>query len=128
MTAITGLSASSYDAYAREASRLVSPTPDITTKVVTQDSGLQLGPFSVRYSSTDYEFDLSGFGQMPDAFGDTLDAATQSRDLYESQLAASARSSTPAENAISLRQALASYQYCQDMPLTMPISSFTATA
>lgn len=128
MTAIAGLSATSLDAYRREASRLATPTPPVTAKVVTRDTGLQLGPFSLRYSTTDYEFDLAATG-LSDSFGEALDAATQAQSLNESLPFASAfRADAYADNALTLRQALCSYQTCQNLPATVPGSMFRTTA
>lgn len=128
MTAIAGLSATNIGAYQREAARLSTPTPAVTAKVVTRDAGFQLGPFSLRYSTTDYEFDLAPTG-LSDSFGEALDAAAQAQRLGESiPFASTFRADTYADNALTLRQALTSYQNCQSLPTTAPVAMFSATA
>jgi hypothetical protein len=126
MTAIAGI-ASSIGAYQREASRLSTATSSVTAKVVTRDAGLSLGPFSFQYTATDYEFDLGDTG-LTSSFTDALDAAAQAQNLGESMASASSWSSDAPQNAQTLRQALASYQTCQNLPTTDTASRFTATA
>jgi hypothetical protein len=125
MTAIAGAVSASIGAYRREASRLAF-VPPVSTKVVTRGTGLNLGPFSLQYTATDYEFDMVGAG-LGSSFADALDAAAQAQSLGDAAASAASRPDTP-RNALSLRQAVTSYQTCQDRPTTVPPIMFTATA
>ncbi|KHK01415.1 hypothetical protein [Desulfovibrio sp. TomC] len=94
-------------AYQREASRLASAVPNVGGKIVNREAGFNVGPFSVRYTATDYEFDLTGAtAQTPQtSFADTLDAAATVAKLAEMP----ALEETPPPNALTRRQALAGY-------------------
>jgi len=108
-------------AYQREASRLATATPRVAGKVVTRDAGVTLGPFSVRFTAKDYEFDLSGAG-VQTSFADALDAADRARSLgFPSETA-------PPDNALTRRQALTSYQAVRDLPLQDRPVMFDVTA
>lgn len=96
--------ASPIGAYQREASRLTPAAPRVSGKVISREAGLSFGPFSVRYSATDYEFDLSG-ATAQTSFTDALDAAAASALLAETP----ALGETPPPNAYTRRQALAGY-------------------
>ena len=96
--------ASPIGAYQREASRLTPAAPRVSGKVISREAGLSFGPFSVRYSATDYEFDLSG-ASVQTSFVDALDAAAASALLAETP----ALGETPPPNAYTRRQALAGY-------------------
>ena len=74
--------ASPIGAYQREASRLTPAAPRVPGKVISREAGLSFGPFSLRYSATDYEFDLSG-ASVQTSFADALDAAAASARLAE---------------------------------------------
>jgi hypothetical protein len=113
--------ASPVQAYQREASRLATATPRVAGKVVTRDAGVTLGPFSIRFTAKDYEFDLSGVGVQA-SFADALDAAGQARHLGDT-----ADTTTP-PNALTRRQALASYRASQDLPLEARPIMFETTA
>lgn len=126
MTAITGLT-SSIGAYQREASRDLGGTLPVAAKVVTRDAGLSLGPFSLTYTATDYEFDLGDAGGLAaGTFADALDAASQRQALGESMAATTDGDAAP--NALTRRQALAGYQACLRRPATATAATmFTAT-
>ena len=96
--------ASPIGAYQREASRLTPAAPRVSGKVISREAGLSFGPFSVRYSATDYEFDLSGASAQT-SFADALDAAAASALLAETP----ALGQAPPPNAYTRRQALAGY-------------------
>ena len=100
--------ASPIGAYQREASRLTPVAPRVAGKVISREAGLSFGPFSVRYSATDYEFDLSGASAQK-SFADALDAAAAAAQLQDAsgspQLADDVASSP-----LRRRQALAGYQ------------------
>ncbi len=96
--------ASPIGAYQREASRLTPAAPRVPGKVINREAGLSFGPFSLRYSATDYEFDLSG-ASVQTSFVDALDAAAASALLAETP----ALGQTPPPNAYTRRQALAGY-------------------
>ena len=96
--------ASPIGAYQREASRLTPAAPRVPGKVISREAGLSFGPFSLRYSATDYEFDLSG-ASVQTSFVDALDAAAASALLAETP----ALGQTPPPNAYTRRQALAGY-------------------
>jgi hypothetical protein len=96
--------ASPIGAYQREASRLTPAAPRVPGKVISREAGLSFGPFSLRYSATDYEFDLSGAPPQA-SFVDALDAAAASALLAETP----ALGQTPPPNAYTRRQALAGY-------------------
>lgn len=97
-------------AYQREASRLASATPRVAGKVVTRDVGVTLGPFTVRYTAKDYEFDLTGAG-LNASFADALDAADLSRSLDGTA------ETTSLPNALTRHQALTRYRATQNQPL-----------
>ncbi|QAZ66007.1 hypothetical protein [Solidesulfovibrio carbinolicus] len=97
--------ASPIGAYQREASRLTPAAPRVPGKVISREAGLSFGPFSLRYSATDYEFDLSGASPQASSFADALDAAAASALLAETP----ALGQTPPPNAYTRRQALAGY-------------------
>lgn len=96
--------ASPIGAYQREASRLTPAAPRVPGKVISREAGLSFGPFSLRYSATDYEFDLSG-ASVQTSFADALDAAAASALLAETP----ALGQAPPPNAYTRRQALAGY-------------------
>lgn len=96
--------ASPIGAYQREASRLTPAAPRVPGKVISREAGLSFGPFSLRYSATDYEFDLSGASAQT-SFVDALDAAAASALLADTP----ALGQTPPPNAYTRRQALAGY-------------------
>ena len=96
--------ASPIGAYQREASRLTPAAPRVPGKVISREAGLSFGPFSLRYSATDYEFDLSG-ASVQTSFIDALDAAAASALLAETP----ALGQAPPPNAYTRRQALAGY-------------------
>lgn len=96
--------ASPIGAYQREASQLTPAAPRVPGKVISREAGLSFGPFSLRYSATDYEFDLSGASAQT-SFADALDAAAASALLAETP----ALGQTPPPNAYTRRQALAGY-------------------
>jgi hypothetical protein len=96
--------ASPIGAYQREASRLTPAATRVPGKVINREAGLSFGPFSLRYSATDYEFDLSG-ASVQTSFIDALDAAAASALLAETP----ALGQTPPPNATTRRQALAGY-------------------
>ena len=96
--------ASPIGAYQREASRLTPAAPRVPGKVISREAGLSFGPFSLRYSATDYEFDLSGAPPQT-SFVDALDAAAASALLAETP----ALGQAPPPNAYTRRQALAGY-------------------
>lgn len=96
--------ASPIGAYQREASRLTPAAPRVPGKVISREAGLSFGPFSLRYSATDYEFDLSG-ASVQTSFVDALDAAAASALLAETP----ALGQAPPPNAYTRRQALAGY-------------------
>ncbi len=99
--------ASAVSAYQREASRLVVATPPVGGKVITRDAGLSLGPFSLRYTATDYEFDLSG--PLPQtSFTEALDAAATQTRLSEA--AANDGETPPSANPLQRRLALSGYR------------------
>lgn len=109
-------------AYQREATRLSPVLPQVGGKVISRDAAVSFGPFSIRYSSTDYEFDLSGAtAQTP--FSDALDAAATSRSLGDSH---TSFLEAPAPNALTRRQALAGYQAAA-RPAAVTTSMFSAT-
>jgi hypothetical protein len=91
-------------AYQREASRLTPSAPRVGGKIVNREAGLNFGPFSVRYTATDYEFDLTG-ATAQTSFADTLDAAATVARLAEMP----AIDAPPPPNALTRRQALAGY-------------------
>ena len=96
--------ASPLGAYQREASRLTPAAPRVAGKVVNRQAGISLGPFSVRFSATDYEFDLSGASAQK-SFADALDAAAAGAMLADAPVIGDA----PPPNAATRRQALAGY-------------------
>ena len=96
--------ASPIGAYQREASRLTPAAPRVSGKVISREAGLSFGPFSLRYSATDYEFDLSG-ASVQTSFVDALDAAAASALLAETP----ALGQAPLPNAYTRRQAMAGY-------------------
>jgi len=108
-------------AYQREASRLATATPRVAGKVVTRDAGVTVGPFSIRFTAQDYEFDLSGAG-VQTSFADALDAADRARSL------SGATETTPPDNALTRRQALTSYQTVRDRSLEDRPVMFDVTA
>ena len=112
--------ASPIGAYQREASRLTPVAPRVPGKVISREAGLSFGPFSLRYSATDYEFDLSGASPQASSFADALDAAAASALLAETP----ALGQTPPPNAYTRRQALAGYA-AADAALTRPPSGPT---
>ena len=118
MAPITG--AASIQAYQREATRLATDAPRVSGKAVTRDAGVSLGPFSVHYTATDYEFDLTGAG-ISASFADALDAAARTQSLDGTG------DEAPEPNALTTRQALASYQAAQQQPTTGRTSMFSAT-
>lgn len=123
MAPITGAtSTSTIQAYQREASRLASATPRVSGKAVTRDATVSLGPFSVQYTATDYEFDLTGTEGVSASFSDALDAAMQAQSLGNATTVAD---TTP--NALTTRQALASYQTAAQLPTSTPTTMFRAT-
>lgn len=91
-------------AYQREASRLTPVMPRVGGKIVNRQGGLSIGPFSVRFSATDYEFDLTG-ATAQTSFADSLDAAATVARLAETP----ALDEAPTPNALTRRQALAGY-------------------
>lgn len=91
-------------AYQREASRLASAVPRVGGKIVNREAGFNVGPFSVRYTATDYEFDLTG-ATAQTSFADTLDAAATVAKLAEMPTL----EEPPPPNALTRRQALAGY-------------------
>lgn len=108
-------------AYQREASRLAAPTPRVAGKIIERGAGIGLGPFSVRYAATDYEFDLTGTSpQTP--FADVLDAAATAQRLADSPSL-----TAPRPNALTRRQALAGYAATAARPDSRPPRMFTAT-
>ena len=111
--------ASPIGAYQREASRLTPVAPRVPGKVISREAGLSFGPFSLRYSATDYEFDLSG-ASVQTSFTDALDAAAASALLAETP----ALGESPPPNASTRRQALAGYA-AADAALTRPPSGPT---
>jgi hypothetical protein len=106
MAPIAAVTAAS--AYQRESSRLVACAPQVGGKRITRDATLSFGPFSVSYSATDYEFDLSGASAQT-SFADALDAAAAAAQLQDAsgspQLADDVASSP-----LRRRQALAGYR------------------
>ena len=120
MAPIAG-AASTIQAYQREASRLASAVPRVPGKAVTRNTSVSLGPFSVQYTATDYEFDLTGSG-VSSSFTDALDAAMQAQSLGQDA------TSDAKPNAVTTRQALASYQAVQALStVNVPRSMFSAT-
>ncbi|WP_300157948.1 hypothetical protein [Solidesulfovibrio sp.] len=116
---------SAASAYQREASRLAACAPQVGGKRITRDAAVSLGPFSVRYSATDYEFDLTG-ATAQTSFSDALDAAAANTLLAESGDAARAvTDETP--SPLRRRQALAGYQAAA-RPATSARSMFSARA
>ncbi|MHC1790764.1 hypothetical protein [Solidesulfovibrio sp.] len=99
-------------AYQREASRLTPVMPRVGGTIVSRDLGLNLGPFSVRFSAKDYEFDLTG-ATAQTAFTDALDAAATVARLAETP----ALTETPPPNALTRRQALAGYAAAEVKPV-----------
>ena len=91
-------------AYQREASRLTPAMPRVDGKIINRQGGLTIGPFSVRFSATDYEFDLTG-ATAQTSFADALDAAATVAKLAEMP----ALEEPPPPNALTRRQALAGY-------------------
>ena len=112
--------ATSILAYKREASRLADVVPRVSGKIVTREGGMSLGPFSVSYTAKDYEFDLTGAG-VSSSFADALDAAAQTQSLD------GLTNATPEPNALTTRQALASYRNTQQQPLHASPTMFSAT-
>jgi hypothetical protein len=109
-------------AYQREATRLATASPRVGGKVITSDAGINIGPFSMRYSATDYEFDMSGVTAQT-SFSDVLDAAATVQRLAETPTLTEA-----APNALTRRQALASYSATASIPIAAASQSmFTAT-
>ena len=96
--------ASPLGAYQREASRLTPVAPRVAGKVVNRQAGVSFGPFSVRFSATDYEFDLTG-ATAQSSFPDALHAAATTAQLADIP----ALVSTPPPNAYTRRQAMAGY-------------------
>ena len=119
MAPITG--ATSIQAYQREASRLATATPRLSGKAVTRDTAVSIGPFSVRYTATDYEFDPLGTG-LSASFADALDAANQTQRLAETSAA-----SDTEPNALTTRQALAGYQAAQRQTEAFPGAMLSLT-
>jgi len=76
-------------AYQREATRLAKAELHVVGKVIHRDAGLKLGPFSVRFSAQDYEFDIPASPQTP--FTEVLDAAAVGQHLGEMPLAEAPR-------------------------------------
>ena len=106
MAPIAAVTASS--AYRRESSRLVAGAPEVGGRRITRDATLSFGPFSVSYSATDYEFDLSG-ASAQSSFTDALDAAAAAAQLQDSGVSpqlADAAAPTP----LRRRQALDGYR------------------
>ena len=120
MTAIAAAT-SALGAYQREAGRFAASTPRVGGKVITSDVGVSLGPFAVRYSATDYEFDLSGIASQQQSFADALDAAATTQQLADTP---ALTPSTP--NALTRRQALQSYNETATLRTPSP-SLFRAT-
>lgn len=116
--------ASAVSAYQREASRLAAAVPQIGGKRITRDATVSIGPFSLRYSSTDYEFDLTG-ASVQASFPDALDAAATAARLAESGLPAGEASASP--NATTRRLAEASYRAAA-RPVRPSRPMFTARA
>ncbi|WP_029456836.1 hypothetical protein [Solidesulfovibrio alcoholivorans] len=106
MAPIAAVTAAS--AYQRESSRLAPCAPQVGGKRITRDATLSFGPFSVSYSATDYEFDLSG-ASAQSSFADALDAAAATALLQDSGNAAQ-RTDDAASSPLRRRQALAGYQ------------------
>lgn len=106
MAPIAAVTAAS--AYQREASRLAACAPQVGGKRITRDATLSFGPFSVSYSATDYEFDLSGASAQT-SFADALDAAAATALLQDSGGAAQLADGA-APTPLRRRQALAGYQ------------------
>ena len=106
-------------AYQREATRLAAAVPRVGGKVIESDASISIGPFSVRYSATDYEFDLSGASAQP-PFSDALDAAAAVGLLAETP---SLAENSP--NALTRRQALASYAATASQPTSAVRQSMT---
>ncbi len=122
MAAIAAAATSPIGAYQREASRLSPAVPQVGGKVISRDATLSLGPFSITYAATDYEFDLTGATAQA-SFADALDAAATTRLLADT--APSLEAPTP--NALTRRQALAGYAAAsRPAPVAMP--TFRATA
>ena len=109
-------------AYQREASRLTPAMPRVDGKIINRQGGLTIGPFSVHFSATDYEFDLTGAtAQTP--FTDALDAAATIAKLAETP----ALDAAPEPNALTRRQALAGYAAAATVKPVTPIM-FSARA
>ncbi|MEA4855945.1 MAG: hypothetical protein AAGU21_04915 [Solidesulfovibrio sp.] len=123
MAAIAAV-ASAVSAYQREASRLAAAVPQIGGKRVTRDAAVSIGPFSLRYSATDYEFDLTGVSAQA-SFPDALDAAATAARLAESGSPAGEAPVSP--NATTRRLAEASYRVAAH-PVTPSRPMFTARA
>ena len=122
MTAIAATSP--LGAYQREATRLAAASPRVGGKRIERDTSVTIGPFSVRYTATDYEFDLSGLTAQA-SFADALDAAATAGRLADT--AASAENESP-PNALTRRQALASYTATAALPAASTSSGmFSAT-
>lgn len=102
-------------AYQREASRLTPAAPRVGGKIVNRQGGLSLGPFSVQFTATDYEFDLSGASALS-SFTDALDAAATVAKLAETPVL----DASPPPNALTRRQALAGYTAAATIKTTQP--------
>lgn len=112
----------SIQAYRHEASRLASAEPRLSGKAVTRDTAVSIGPFSVHYTTTDYEFEPLGTDLPAASFADALDAARQTRSLAEAPPAFSGR-----PNALTRRQALAGYRAVRQLPDSPPASMLSLT-
>ncbi|WP_428563124.1 MAG: hypothetical protein ACP59X_23195 [Solidesulfovibrio sp. DCME] len=122
--AVVSATASAVSAYQREASRLVAAMAPVGGKRITRDTTVSVGPFSFRYSATDYEFDLTG-ATAQTSFAEALDAAATATQLAESGQFASDTTASP--NATTRRLAAASYRAAANpVPLSRPM--FAATA
>lgn len=93
-------------AYQREAARLAASTPKVGGTVISREARVSLGPFSVRYTATDYAFDLTG-ATAQTSFADALAAAATTARLADASGETSGTAA--ATNAVSRRLALAGY-------------------
>ena len=111
-------------AYQREAARLAASAPKVGGTVISREARVSLGPFSVRYTATDYAFDLTGASAQT-SFADALDAAATSARLADASGETSG--TTASANAVSRRLALAGYSAAAN---TQPVgaSMFRAVA
>jgi hypothetical protein len=109
MAAIQATSSAAWgaaSAYQREAARLAASTPKVGGTVISREARVSLGPFSVRYTATDYAFDLTG-ATAQTSFADALDAAATTARLADAP--GDAPGTAASENAVSRRLALAGY-------------------